>query len=101
MSMSKPAALVMVLALSACGTSDGKNANAQIIHEQIGRFAFQSAQEGFPPMIFDTATGCVMAISKDEDGGISIDEVSFPGGPSSCNAMKQLLVVDTLSRVVK
>ena len=90
---------IAAFAVAGCSSADGKADNANIVHQQIGRFQFMPARDGFPPLILDTAAGCVMAISKDEAGQVSVDEVNFPDGTNSCRASKQLLVVDTLSRI--
>jgi hypothetical protein len=101
----KQFALYVAIALSLTGCSnrdvDGKEANSRIVHNQIGRFAIVPAQNGYPAMVLDTAAGCVMTVTKADDGTITMDEAAFIGGTSSCNAMKQLLTVDTFSRVVK
>ena len=92
---------IFLAMLSGCGNTDLTTENSEIIRNQTGRFAFVAASEGYPPMVLDTAAGCVMAISKSEDGVVEIDEVAFPEGTNSCNASKQLLVADTLKRVLK
>ncbi len=88
--------LVLVLvaaALISCDVADESTTTA--IQKQTGRFTVVTAQDGYPPIILDTAAGCVMTLAKNDDGTVFVDEVLFPGGTNSCNASKQLLVVDT------
>lgn len=87
---------LVVSSLTACGRP--AETHSAIIQKQVGRFSVVSASDGFPPLVLDTAAGCVMALSKDTAGKVTIDEVEFPDGTNSCNASKQLLVVDTLSK---
>ena len=94
------AALAIGITLSGCDSSDQKNSNSEIVHNQIGRFSIVAAQSGFPALVLDTATGCVMTMSN-IDGEILADEVNFTDGTNTCRAGKQLLVVDTLSRINK
>ncbi len=91
---------LLALFLSGCGPSDQKESNSKIVHNQIGRFTILPANQSYPAMLLDTATGCVMTVELVE-GHVSMDEVNFVGGTSSCSAMKQLLVTDTLSRISK
>lgn len=77
----------LAVCVGGCGDTE-----ADLVQKQVGRFASVEPREGFPPLVIDTATGCVMAVTKDEAGGVTVDEVNFPDGTTSCHAMKQLLV---------
>ncbi len=95
----------LVFTLVGCSSfdpkSDVKDESAEIVHKQIGRFAAIPVPENVPPLILDTATGCVKSVDRAENGSISIDEVSLVGGGSSCYAMKYLRVIDNDIRVKK
>ena len=93
--------LPALLLLAGCDDFDGKASRSTIIHNQIGRFVIVPAQNGYPAMVLDTAAGCVDTITKADNGSVQMDEVNFDDGTNSCNATKQLLVVDALSRVDK
>lgn len=85
--------LGLVVPVGACGLAPEKT-EADLVQKQVGRFTSVAASEGYPPLVIDTATACVMAVSKDEAGRVTVDEVAFPDGTTSCRVMKQL-VVDT------
>ncbi len=91
-------AIVGLAASSVTACSPPTETHSTIIQKQVGRFTMMAASDGFPPLVLDTAAGCVMALTKDTAGKVTIDEVDFPDGTDSCRASKQLLVVDTLSR---
>jgi hypothetical protein len=88
---------MVAFALTACGPA--QESHSTIIQKQVGRYAVVGASGGYPPLVVDTAGGCVMAIALDQTGKVTVDEVEFPDGTNSCNASKQLLVVDTLSKI--
>lgn len=91
------ASIVLVaVALTSCSPS--KESHSARIQKQVGRFAIVAAANGYPPLVLDTAAGCVMAVAKDQAGHVTIEEVTFPDGTNSCRASKQLLVVDTASK---
>jgi hypothetical protein len=79
--------LALPVSIGACGDT-----KADKVQKQVGRFASVAAQEGYPPLVIDTATGCVMAVSKDDHDSVTVDEVNFPDGTTSCRVMKYLLV---------
>ena len=92
---------VCLVGLSGCGDSGVAERHAKIIHDQVGRFAIVAAQEGFPAMVIDSATGCVMAISKDDSGEVQMSEVTFASGTNNCRIMRDLPTADTMEDLEK
>ena len=77
--------VLILVVLSGCGEAEQKSfshtkSNSEIrkrvaelraatnIEEQIGRFQFHPASGEMPPLLFDTATGCIEVFDKLVDG---------------------------------
>ena len=94
-------ALVLAAAGGLMGCSDSPSAKpngAVGIEPLAGRYHFISAQQGFPPMILDTATGCLdsLYVSKpqDEDGVVTKLQVDYGslGDDAACKVVDASLV---------
>jgi hypothetical protein len=89
--------LLLIIGLSGCGANDPKPNQdidrAKIVHDQVGRFLPMPAASNLPPMILDTATGCVMALNRAQDGSVALDEVPIANSKRSCMELRQIDVV--------
>lgn len=95
------ASLLGLLVLTGCNISDDEKTKfAKVIDYQKGRFVLTPASPPYPPMLVDSATGCVIAI-RYGDEGLRLEELSYSGGTSSCRLLSELVVVETASEVGK
>jgi hypothetical protein len=98
----KPASFLLgLLILTGCNMADDEKTKlAKVIDYQKGRFVLTPASAPYPPMLVDSATGCVIAI-RYTDEGLRLEELSYSGGTSSCRLLSELVVVETASEVGK
>jgi hypothetical protein len=72
------------------GCSEHEKEKSEVIRDQIGRWSLLPSQGGYPALLFDSATGCIMTASKADDGSIVLDESKFKNGTGGCDALLQL-----------
>lgn len=105
-------ASVLLLATSCDTKSSERENHSEIISAQKGRMALLPASNGYPPLIVDTVSGCVIAVRSElplqsvkgsgafDDlipaSAFYLQEISFQSGTNPCRVMRQVPVVDTL-----
>ncbi len=85
--------LAGMLALAGC--SDATLVESEIVHNQIGRWSITPAQNGYPAILLDSATGCTMIATLTDKGELILAEAKYPNGEKDCNAVLQLPTVDS------
>jgi hypothetical protein len=76
--------IIALLALfcSACGAGgNDEGVHRKMVSEHVdaqkGRYQLVAAASGFPPMMIDTATGCVRPLSVTEKGSIRFGDTTL------------------------
>jgi hypothetical protein len=85
-----------LLVLCSCDSEPQHESNSAIIHNQIGRFSALPGQNGYPPMVLDTVTGCLVTVEKNSDGKYDLMDIQ-----ATCRLQSQVPIVDTISRAGK
>jgi hypothetical protein len=76
--------LPLLIMCSACGQhSDDTSVRRKMVGESVdlqkGRYQLIAASGAFPPMMIDTATGCVRTVTMTEKGAIRFGDTTLGG----------------------